>query len=201
MPAVALGFYVMFLVTTLGLRSLVQYRRTGDHGLRRFSGENRSMGVLCSMLLIMGVVLAGAAPIAELLDLSEPPAVVNNLWLRGMGLVPAIVGMAVVIAAQYQMGNSWRIGVEPGETTPLITVGLFGIVRNPIFSGMLLATGGMLTMVPNLISAVAFGSLFVGLQMQVRLIEEPHLVRVHGNQYLSYAGLVGRFLPWIGRLA
>jgi protein-S-isoprenylcysteine O-methyltransferase Ste14 len=118
-----------------------------------------------------------------------------------MGLVPAIVGMAVVIAAQYQMGNSWRIGVEPRETTPLITVGLFGIVRNPIFSGMLLATAGMLTMVPNLISAVAFGSLFVGLQMQVRLIEEPHLVRVHGNQYLSYAGLVGRFLPWIGRLA
>lgn len=40
----------------------------------------------------------------------------------------------------------------------------------------------------------------VALALQTRLIEEPHLTRVHGKQYTVYAARVGRFLPGIGRL-
>ena len=145
-------------------------------------------------------MFAGAAPIAELLDLTEPPEMLDMAWLRGAGLTLAVLGMAVAVLSQYQMGDSWRIGVDLGETTPLITVGLFGVVRNPIFSGMLLATAGLLMMVPNWFSAVAFPSLFVGLEMQVRWVEEPYLARVHGARYLSYARMVGRFLPGVGLL-
>ena len=92
------------------------------------------------------------------------------------------------------------MGVDERETTPLITAGLFSLVRNPIFTGMLLATAGLLMMVPNLFSAAAFASLFVGLEMHVRRIEEPYLARVHGARYLSYGRVVGRFVPMLGRL-
>jgi hypothetical protein len=34
---------------------------------------------------------------------------------------------------------------------------------------------------------------------EVRLIEEPHLARVHGHAWHNYAGRTGRFLPWIGQ--
>jgi hypothetical protein len=33
----------------------------------------------------------------------------------------------------------------------------------------------------------------------VRCVEEPYLIRVHGDAYRSYARAVGRFLPGIGR--
>jgi protein-S-isoprenylcysteine O-methyltransferase Ste14 len=36
------------------------------------------------------------------------------------------------------MGASWRIGVDPSERTDLVTGGAFALVRNPIFSAMLL---------------------------------------------------------------
>ncbi len=38
------------------------------------------------------------------------------------------------------------------------------------------------------------------MQVQVRAIEEPYLVRTHGAAYTGYAARTGRFLPGIGRL-
>jgi hypothetical protein len=42
-------------------------------------------------------------------------------------------------------------------------------------------------------------ALFVGLQIQVRGVEEPCLRRIHGIAYAQYATGVGRFVPGIGR--
>ncbi|HEU4391236.1 MAG TPA: isoprenylcysteine carboxylmethyltransferase family protein [Blastocatellia bacterium] len=200
MSAVALGIYAAFMVSAFGLRVWVQYRRTGDFGLRVRSDGAGSLGGFNGALLLFGVVLAGAAPVAELLELTKPPAVADTPLLRGTGLALALFGIVVTVVSQYQMGDSWRVGVDKGEETTLITVGLFRVMRNPIFTGMLLATAGLVMMVPNLLSAAALTSLFVGLEVQVRRIEEPYLARVHGSRYLSYARVVGRFVPWVGRL-
>jgi protein-S-isoprenylcysteine O-methyltransferase Ste14 len=39
-----------------------------------------------------------------------------------------------------------------------------------------------------------------GLEIQVRLVEEPYLIRVHGDAYRTYAARTGRFVPGVGRL-
>jgi protein-S-isoprenylcysteine O-methyltransferase Ste14 len=79
--------------------------------------------------------------------------------------------------------------------------GLFGIVRNPIYSGGLVAAVVFLLMVPNVLSAVACGLLLLGLQIEVRGVEEPYLTRVHRDTYLAYARTVGRFMPGMGHLS
>jgi len=112
-----------------------------------------------------------------------------------------VSGFIGTIVAQLQMGDSWRIGVDQHETAPLVTVGLFGHVRNPIFSALLLAAVGLLLMVPNVLSAMALASTFLGIEIQVRRVEEPYLTRVHENRYLLYARRVGRFFPRIGCLS
>jgi protein-S-isoprenylcysteine O-methyltransferase Ste14 len=198
--ALGLGIYLAFLLTAFGLRAGVQYYRTGDHGLRLLSGSAGTVGWFPKVLLFIGVVLAGAAPGAELMGFAKPPSVLDTPWLRAAGVSLALLGFAITVVSQFQMGASWRVGVDEREITPLIRTGLFRFVRNPIFTGMVLATAGLLMMVPNMFSAVAFPSVFVGLEMQVRWIEEPYLSRVHGIRYLSYARVVGRFVPGIGRL-
>ncbi len=40
----------------------------------------------------------------------------------------------------------------------------------------------------------------LALELQTRLIEEPYLSGVHGEQYALYAARVGRFLPRVGCL-
>lgn len=43
-------------------------------------------------------------------------------------------------------------------------------------------------------------AVFVALELQVRVVEEPYLLRTQGPEYASYALRVGRFLPGAGRL-
>jgi protein-S-isoprenylcysteine O-methyltransferase Ste14 len=47
---------------------------------------------------------------------------------------------------------------------------------------------------------VALWALVVALEVQVRLVEEPYLLRTHGAHYAEYASRVGRFVPGFGRL-
>ncbi len=48
--------------------------------------------------------------------------------------------------------------------------------------------------------AAVFGMavLFLALQLQVRVVEEPYLQRVHGSSYAGYAAATGRFVPRVG---
>lgn len=120
--------------------------------------------------------------------------------VQGAGVVLAVVGIPASFAAQMAMGTSWRIGQDAGERTALVTAGMFRLVRNPIYSAAIVAYGGLALMVPNAVAIAGLASLVTGFQLQVRLVEEPHLVRVHGAPYQAYAAAVGRFVPGLGRL-
>ena len=93
------------------------------------------------------------------------------------------------------MGDSWRVGVDPEERTELVTGGPFELVRNPIYSAMLPTVFGLVLMVPSVLAIAAFVALVVALELQVRLVEEPYLLQVHGDAYADYAARVGRFVP------
>ncbi|MHB8875296.1 MAG: methyltransferase family protein [Myxococcaceae bacterium] len=111
-----------------------------------------------------------------------------------------ISGVVVVVIAQAQMGASWRIGIDSKNRTELVTHGLFQIVRNPIFTGLLLVTLGIVLLTPSPWSVLGWAFLLYVLALQVRL-EEEHLLRLHGEPYRAYASRVGRFAPLLGRLA
>ena len=70
----------------------------------------------------------------------------------------------------------------------------------PIFSTMVLAMAGVLIMTPNAISAAALMALIAGMELQVRAVEEPYLLKAHGPDFLAYAARVGRFVPFVGRM-
>lgn len=98
------------------------------------------------------------------------------------------------------MGDQWRIGVDPAERTQLVTAGPFALVRNPIFSGMLPTSLGLALMVPNVVALAGLAALLAALELQVRVVEEPYLLDVHGDRYADYAARVGRFVPGVGRM-
>jgi hypothetical protein len=55
-----------------------------------------------------------------------------------------------------------------------VTSGAFNVVRNPIFSAMLVTAIGLALMVPNLIALAGVIALVVALELQVRGAEEPY---------------------------
>jgi protein-S-isoprenylcysteine O-methyltransferase Ste14 len=145
----------------------------------------------------VGFACAVAAPLAELAGL-EPIAILDRSPVRAAGVVLAVLGIAATLAAQLAMGASWRPDVDRDARTALVTGRPFRLIRNPIFTVTAAATG-LALIVPNVVAAAMLVAFVAALQLQVRLVEEPYLHRIHGTAWDRYAAQTGRFLPWIGR--
>jgi protein-S-isoprenylcysteine O-methyltransferase Ste14/predicted nicotinamide N-methyase len=199
MPRTALAAYILFLLIAFGLRTAIQLRRTGRTGFVRPSAITGGTERIGAGLFVVALFAAAAAPLLQLAALVAPIAILDRPVVHGLGLALGLGGIALTLWAQLGMGDSWRIGVDPGERTALVTRGPFRIVRNPIFSAMLLAVAGLALLTPNPVALVAAVALLVAVEIQVRGVEEPYLERTHGAAYVRYVGAVGRFVPGVGR--
>ena len=200
MIAAALLLFVVYLAVGFGLRSWLQVRRTADTGFRGISGRPGGpewwAGILFAMALVAGLL----GPVTALLGL-EPVQVLTGSGIQVVGVVATSVGILGTFLTQVAMGSSWRIGVDESERTELVTSGPFAWVRNPIFTAMAVTGIGLALMVPNAVALAGALLLLVALQLQVRVVEEPYLLRTHGDAYAAYAARTGRFVPGTGRLA
>ena len=199
MPIVALVLFGVFAALGFGWRSWEQRRRTGSTGFRGVSGRLGSAEWFAGAGFVAAPAVAVLASILQLLDVVAPVAVLHAQWLQISGIVVAIVGIFATVYAQLDMGDSWRIGVDPGETTTLVRTGVFGWVRNPIFTAMITFGFGIALVTPNLVALAGFLLLVATSELQVRIVEEPYLLTVHGDAYRDYLANVGRFVPGVGR--
>jgi protein-S-isoprenylcysteine O-methyltransferase Ste14 len=200
MAIAALVLFAVMMLLDGALRRHIQLARTGDSGNRRTWRPDGSLEWWALAGTDLGYLTVGVgAPLADLAGLA-PLAVADHPVVRGVGIAVAVLGIALALAAQLSLGASWRIGIDEAEHTTLVTTGAFRVCRNPIFSAVIVAFGGLALMVPNPVALAGVVITVTGIQVQVRLAEEPYLDRVHGPAYTDYAARVGRFLPGVGRL-
>jgi protein-S-isoprenylcysteine O-methyltransferase Ste14 len=200
MAAVALVLYGVSLLLTGGVRIAVQMHRTGSTGLHGIERESGALGLLAAGLFVAGLAMGAAAPALVLLDVLDPLPALDGAAGHAVGIVLVVVGIGLVFGAQLAMGDSWRVGVDPEERTELVTDGPFRWVRNPIYSAIVPTVFGLVLMVPSALAIAALIALIAGLELQVRAVEEPYLLRTHGDEYATYAAQVGRFVPGLGLL-
>ena len=124
----------------------------------------------------------------------RPPA-----WLDWVGLCFVLGGASLQFAGQSTMGASFRVGIDT-HLTPLVTAGVFGKVRNPIFDGLLTVLLGFALLTPCPWTLMSYLWILSLVLIQVRQ-EEAHLIKTRGEKYLHYAERVGRFFPGLGKLS
>ncbi len=193
----ALPLYALFIGLAFFWRSWLQWRRTGDAGIRALSPSSTPVERGASALMGGALVLLGAAACSAWFGLPVRTGLEHPVG-QALGLATALAGPVLTLWAQLQMGTSWRIGLDRAEHTALVHGGLYARVRNPIYSAMLLAAFGLALLVPSLPALAACALLWIASELQVRAVEEPHLLRVHGDEYRRYLREVGRFVPGVG---
>lgn len=193
-----LVLYLLFVVVTFGWKAWVQYRRTGDHGFRGFSGAQSPAERWSGAAFAIALLLLPAAAIMQAIGLTE--AVATAGWIEAAGLVLMIAGFGLVLVAQTVMGAGWRVGIDPSERLDLIETGPFAVVRNPVFSAIALFALGFAFLVPTVLTMTGLLIGGAAIELQVRFVEEPYLKGLHGDAYMRYARRVGRFVPGVGRL-
>ncbi len=150
----------------------MQYKMTGDHGIRPAKRTSDIATKISSSLFILSFLSISILVILDEFGLLIASAS-NQNWNHLFGLPMSLIGLLVIVTSQYQMGASWRLGLDQNETTKLVTTSLFSYVRNPIYSGVIIFCVGLFAMLPSIYMLIACLVGYTSIEMQARQQEEP----------------------------
>jgi len=194
---------LVFYGLGFGWRTCVQLRRYGSSGIVLFRSGRPGQHIREALFVVLTVALLAEAALAAVaprrLPGLVPLAPATAAVLRATGTVMVLGATALMLAAQLDLGASWRVGIDEGARPGLVTGGLYRYSRNPIYVAMLTALLGFALLLPSWISLGLLIGAGLGIRRHVR-DEEAYLARTYGEEYRRYAARVGRFVPGVGRL-
>ena len=196
----ALALWVVVIVVDVVWRGYVYSRQTGSTGVLRRSAGLKPTDFLGGAVAFVGMTATVAGAVLAATGWLGPVRLLDYTVVRIIGTALAVTGIGMVAVAQSGMGTSWRPTVDYSERTELVRTGLFAVIRNPIFTFIIVAAAGMALMTPNVVALAGVVALWLGIELHVRRVEEPYLRWAHGDAYRDYTARVGRFLPGTGRV-
>ena len=128
------------------------------------------------------------------------PAFARDGFLGGLrwgAVVVGVVCLALSVECWLRMGNRWRMAVTPGEPTELVTTGLYGRVRHPIYALSILLMLCTVVVVPTA-PVAAMAAIHIALMIGKARNEEQFLLAQQGATYRRYLQRTGRFFPGFG---
>jgi protein-S-isoprenylcysteine O-methyltransferase Ste14 len=154
------------------------------------------MSALGSLVLWVTEVLLHALHSRYDIDSQPLPfALLNSFAVKIAGFALVSGGLIIFIFAFLSFGNSWRIGIDRQTPGGLVTGGIFGITRNPIyvafnlfFIGMFLLNGTIFFLIFALLASVS-------VHFQI-LREEQFLSKQYGERFDAYRKRTPRYLIW-----
>jgi protein-S-isoprenylcysteine O-methyltransferase Ste14 len=196
----ALALFVVFLVVDSLARGYVHWRATGSTGTPQRASGLKPTDFIGGAVAFAGMAATVAGTALAAVGWLDAVGLLDVIVVRVAGMVLAVIGIATVWVAQSGMGASWRATVDYSERPDLVTTGLFAVIRNPIFTFIIIATAGLALMAPNVVTLLGVIVVALGIEVHVRRVEEPYLHWAHGDAYRDYASRVGRFVPGVGRI-
>jgi protein-S-isoprenylcysteine O-methyltransferase Ste14 len=139
------------------------------------------------------------------LFLSQGVAVAANFWLTGSLAMPAgrVASLVAVVLGFAGLSlRVWGVGQISAATMSsmtlatdrLVTTGVYGLVRNPLYLGDLLLFTGYALWLPAPL-AVAFVAFHVVRTRRLIAFEESQLAARHGHAFADYVRRVPRLWP------
>jgi protein-S-isoprenylcysteine O-methyltransferase Ste14 len=185
-PAIIAGIWLVFLAW-LFLPRLVN-RDTPLRFSNRYMGQALIVAIAAIALFI---TLGHLYPGFLVLRIVPDTAAVGIL-----GVLLTIPGLGFSAWGRHHLGKNWSTFVRIRQGHQLITTGPYRIVRNPMYSGMLLALIGAAIAIGEALVLPAFIIGFVSIWLKIRA-EEELLKESFGGEYIAYCRSVKALIPGI----
>lgn len=117
------------------------------------------------------------------------------LWLRLLGLAILAVGGVFGTGGALALGSNLTPFPKPIEGGTLVTSGVYGLVRHPIYTGLILGTLGWAIFRSNLLGVGLAVALFLFFDLKSRR-EERWLAEAY-RSYEDYRKNVKKLVPYI----
>ena len=125
--------------------------------------------------------------------LSWPPG--TGAIRGGVGLLLLAAGGALFAAGVFRLGRNLTPLPRPKESGVLVTAGIYGWVRHPLYGGIVLAALGNALRSPTLLALPLALLLFVFFDRKASR-EEAWLAERFPD-YAAYRRRVKKFIPWL----
>ncbi len=122
-------------------------------------------------------------------------AIVSNPILQGIGMALFLTGLGLAVWARVYLGRNWGTPMSERVDAELVTTGPYRYIRNPIYSGIILAAIGTAVAVSWywLVAVVLMGAYFI----YSATVEEHTMERLFPNDYPVYKRSTKMLIPFI----
>jgi protein-S-isoprenylcysteine O-methyltransferase Ste14 len=169
-------FWLAWLVAALTAKRAAQSR------MRHFVGFRVAFFVIVILVTHLGVFRGHHA-------------IVSNPVLQGIGMALFLTGLGLAVWARVYLGRNWGTPMSEKVDAELVTVGPYRYIRNPIYSGLILAAVGTAVAVSWywVVAVVFMGAYFI----YSATVEEHTMERLFPNDYPAYKRSTKMLIPLI----
>lgn len=185
---------VTFLLLAVVGRVIIHIQQTGNHGIRFANPVTEPVAAIAGTAFVLSFALSillitldysGVWPL-ERLEIASDISII--------AVAIGYFGIVIILIAQWQMRDEWRIGVDQNEKTALVTNGLYSRSRNPIYFGIFLYWIGLSGALPHPMILFLGLVCWLCIEVIVREVEEPYLRSLHGANYERYFEQTNRYV-------
>jgi protein-S-isoprenylcysteine O-methyltransferase Ste14 len=113
------------------------------------------------------------------------------------GVLVALASLAMFRLTHHALGRNWSISLDVREQHTLVTEGVYGYVRHPMYTAFWLWAVAQALLLPNWVGGfaglVGFGILFFGRVAR----EERMMLESFGDKYRAYMSRTYRIIPLV----
>lgn len=173
------AFWLSWLILAYKTRSPVKIRRSGWFPL------------LPLLVVIVWIVLVSVFP-----DLLYVRIVPEDVIIGVAGIAITLAGLGLTIWARLHLGTNWSGQTVIRVRHTLVRTGPYRFVRNPIYTGLLVAFGGTALVIGEAWAFVVLFIFLVSFLARIRA-EEKVLVEEFGESYIKYKKEVKALIPFL----
>jgi protein-S-isoprenylcysteine O-methyltransferase Ste14 len=184
------AIYFGAIVAEMAIRAPIgrKQRKEPKSSRRVTTQEQVLLGLLFAAMLFVPIIYV-ATPWLDFANYSLPP------WTGWLGVVLMICSLIVFWRSHADLGLNWSPSLEIREKHELITHGIYGIVRHPMYASQWIWVIAQPLLLSNWVAGwldLLIFILFYSLRVKA---EEQLMLEQFGDQYRSYMQKVGAVFP------
>ena len=151
--------------------------------------------VLLTLLTLGGVILPLIYSVTRWLDFANYSL---PLWMGWLGVLLLIFALIVFYYAHKDLGSNWSPSLEVYESHALVTNGIYGYIRHPMYATQWIFSVAQILLLQNWIAGPASLAVFIPFYLLRVKAEEKMMLDQFGDQYREYMNRTGAVIPKIG---
>ncbi|MGI0491607.1 methyltransferase family protein [Alkalinema pantanalense CENA528] len=154
-------------------------------------GERGEYWVIGQLILFIAFILLPVSPVIT----REQPSLLWQYSSWGLAGFFGLVAMGLLVGGVLKLGNNLTPLPHPKDDGELVTIGVYSIVRHPIYSGVIFAAIAYSCWQWSLSHAI--GAMIFLLFFDQKAKQEESWLQTKFPDYASYQSRVKKLIPWI----